>query len=183
MYRDSAAWSRRYPGTVLSAEQLARFQGATARAPQVHACLVLTQGGNHLTCVVAQEAAAQGEALILRHTRIVRFVDNGWAVQSEAELQVVRDGAHWGMCDPARRWWVPHHSQQPYRLVDLASPEHARLLAHLDGSRPWDAFKHIQLLYLGEEGFGGGRDALTVPPGYGAVARPDRWYITPAVRG
>ncbi|HAT10578.1 MAG TPA: hypothetical protein DCS97_08300 [Planctomycetes bacterium] len=168
---------------MLSAEQLSLLQGITARARQVGACLVLTQGGNHLTCVVAQEAAVQGGDLVLRHTRIVRFVDNGWAVQAEAELQVVRDGAHWGVCDPARRWWVPHHSLLPYRLVDLAATEHVRLLGHLDESRPWDVFKHIQLLYLGEEGFGGGRDALTVPAGYGAVARPDRWYVTPAVRG
>ena len=99
-----------------------------------------------------------------------------------AELRIVRDGTAWGVCDPERRWWVPHHSLAPYRLVELAAAEHARLVGHVEAARPWDLFKYIQLIYLGEDGFSGGRDVLTAPAGYGDQVRQDRWYMSPPAK-
>ena len=88
-----------------------------------------------------------------------------------------------GVCDAQHRWWVPHHSLRPYRLVDLAVAERVKLLGHIAAARPWDVFKYIQLVYLGEDGFTGGRDALTAPEGYGDQVRPDRWYLSAPARG
>ena len=156
---------------------------ATKRPGALSACLLLTQCGRHTTCVVAADTIDSPDGVALRSTRIVRFVDNGWAEQAEPELRVVRDGAEFGVCDPQRRWWVPNHGTVPFRLVELSPSEHLRVCDHLDAARPWDLFKHIQLLYLVEDGFTGGRDALAGPAGYGTIVRPDRWYITPAVRG
>ncbi len=71
----------------------------------------------------------------------------------------------------------------PYRLIELAQAEHGKLLGHLAGARPWDVFKYIQLVHLGEDGFTGGRDALCADPGYGDQVRPDRWYLSAPARG
>ena len=152
-------------------------------AASVASCLLLTQCGRHLTCVIAGDATEGPLGVRLLDTRIVRFVDNGWSELPAAELHVVRDGAEWGVCDPARRWWVPHHSRLPYRLVDLASSERGKLLGHIAGARPWDVFKYIQLIYLGEAGFTGGRDVLSAAPGYADQVRPDRWYLSAPARG
>ena len=153
------------------------------RGPGLASCLLLTQCGRHTTCVIAGDASEGGEGLRLLDARIVRFVDNGWSEQAAAELLVVRDGAHWGVCEPQRRWWVPHHSLRPYRLVELAAAERVKLIGHIADGRPWDVFKHVQLLYLAEPGFTGGRDALDGGPGYGDQVRPDRWYMAAPARG
>ena len=163
---------------VLTLEQLAEAGSATMRVPSLTSCLLLTQCGRHLTCVIAGDAAEDPAGLRLLDTRVIRFVDNGWSEQPAAELHVVRDGAQWGVCDAQRRWWVPHHSLLPYRLVDLAPAERLKLLGHIAGARPWDVFKYIQLVYLGEDGFSGGRDALCAVEGYGDQVRPDRWYLS-----
>lgn len=168
---------------MLQRGRLLALGGATARTAEVGACLVLTQAGRHLTCVLAGDAAEAAGGVALLDARIVRFVDNGWAMQDAAALHIIRDEAHWGICDAGRSRWVPHHSALPYRLVELAQAEHRRLLGHLDHGRPWDVFKYVQLTYLAEEGFTGGRDRLAPPPGYGDVARTDRWYAMPPVRG
>ena len=78
---------------------------------------------------------------------------------------------------------MPHHSRLPYRLVDLAPAELARLTGHIDAARPWDIFKYIQLIYLGEDGFTGGRDVLQGADGYGDQVRTDRWYMAAPARG
>lgn len=162
---------------VLTAAQLAKAGSATTRAATVSACLVLTQSGRHMSCIIAHDASVAVDGVALLAARVVRFVDNGWSEQAAPELRVVRDGSQWGVCDPERRWWVPHHSQLPYCLVELAPAEHARLIGHIDQARPWDLFKYIQLVYLGEDGFSGGRDVLTAPAGYGDQIRQDRWYM------
>lgn len=169
-------------GPVLTAAQLDKAGSATTRASRVSACLVLTQCDRHLSCVIAHDASAVADGVALLATRIVRFVDNGWSEQSAAELRIMRDGTQWGVCDPERRWWVPYHTLVPYRLVELAPAEHARLIGHIDQARPWDLFKYIQLVYLGEDGFSGGRDALTAPTGYGNQTRTDRWYFSAQAR-
>lgn len=153
------------------------------RAPAVTSCLLLTQCGRHLTCVIVGDAVAAPTGLVLADTRVVRFVDNGWSEQPAPELHVVRDDGLWGVCDAQRHWWVPHHSLLPFRLVELAKGEHARLIGHLTAARPWDVFKYIQLIYLGEDGFTGGRDALRAAAGYGDQMRPDRWYMAAPARG
>jgi len=168
---------------VLNDTQLARVPVATMRPSRISSCLLLTQCGRHTTCVVAADVGDSPDGVALRTVRIVRFVDNGWAEQSEPELRIVRDGAEFGVCDPQRRWWVPNHGSVPFRLVELSLLEHARVSEHLEAARPWDLFKYIQLLYLTEDGFTGGRDALAAPAGYGSIIRTDRWYVTPAVRG
>jgi hypothetical protein len=168
---------------VITAAQLDAIGGATAAVPRLSGCLLLTQCAPHLTCVLANDAAAADGMVVLSAARLVRFVDSGWSSDDQPELRILRDGEAWGVCAPDRRWWVPHHSRVPYRLVNLAADELARLTGHLDAGRPWDLFKHIQLLYLAEPGFTGGRDRLQGPPGYGALARPDRWYLTLPVRG
>ncbi len=168
---------------VLTLDQITRAGAATTRSPALTSCLLLTQCGQHLTCVIAGDAAEHVGGLRLLDATIVRFVDNGWSEQAAAELHVVRDGAHWGVCDPVRRWWVAHHSLLPYRMVELATAERAKLLAHIAGARPWDLFKYIQLVYLTEDGFTGGRDTLSGAPGYGDQVRPDRWYLSAPARG
>ena len=168
---------------MLTLEQLAEAGSATMRAPLVTSCLLLTQCGRHLTCVIAGDAAEGPAGLRLFDTRVIRFVDNGWSEQPAAELHVVRDGGQWGVCDAQRRWWVPHHSVRPYRLVDLAMAERVKLLEHIAAARPWDVFKYIQLVYLGEDGFTGGRDVLSAAEGYGDQVRPDRWYLSAPARG
>lgn len=168
---------------MLTLEQLAEAGSATMRVPSVASCLLLTQCGRHLTCVIAGDAAEGPAGLRLLDTRVIRFVDNGWSEQPAAELHVVRDGGQWGVCDAQRRWWVPHHSLRPYRLVDLATAERVKLLGHIAAARPWDVFKYIQLVYLGEEGFTGGRDVLSAAEGYGDQVRPDRWYLSAPARG
>lgn len=167
---------------MLTAAQLSRAGSATTRAATVSSCLALTQCGRHLTCVIACDASAAVDGVALLEARVVRFVDNGWSEQAAPELRIVRDGGEWGVCDPERRWWVPHHSLVPYRLVELAPAEHARLIGHVESARPWDLFKYIQLIYLGEDGFSGGRDVLTAPAGYGDQARQDRWYMSPPAK-
>ena len=168
---------------MLTNEQLAQAGCATMRAPSLASCLLLTQCGRHLTCVIAGDAVEGSTGLRLLDTHVVRFVDNGWSEQPAAELQVVRDDGQWGVCDAQRRWWVPHHSVLPYRLVELASAERLKLLGHIAEGRPWDVFKYVQLVYLGEEGFTGGRDALRAPVGYGDWVRTDRWYLSAPARG
>lgn len=167
---------------MLTAAQLAKAGSATTRATSVSACLVLTQCDRHLSCVIAHDASVAVDGVALLATRVARFVSNGWSEQSAPELRIVRDGEHWGVCDPERRWWVPYHTLVPYRLVELAPAEHARLIAHIDAARPWDLFKYIQLVYLGEDGFSGGRDVLTAPTGYGNQTRMDRWYMNAPAR-
>lgn len=152
------------------------------RAASVSSCLLLTQCGRHLTCVIARDASAAEDGVSLLDARVARFVDNGWSEQQAPELRVVRDGDQFGVCDPQRRWWVPHHSLVPYRMVELAPAEHARLVGHVAAARPWDLFKYIQLVYLGEDGFSGGRDVLTAPAGYGDQVRQDRWYMSPPAK-
>ena len=168
---------------VLTHEQLVKAGSATMRVPSLASCLLLTQCGRHLTCIIAGDAAEGPAGLRLLDARVVRFVDNGWSEQQAAELNVVRDGEQWGVCDAPRRWWVPHHSILPYRLVELAAAERVKLLGHIAASRPWDVFKYVQLVYLGEEGFTGGRDLLHAPAGYGDQVRTDRWYLASPARG
>ncbi len=168
---------------MLTLDQLARAGSATMRASSVASCLLLTQCGRHLTCVIAGDVSEGPAGLRLLDTTIVRFVDNGWSELPAPVLDVVRDEGQWGVCDPARRWWVPHHSLLPYRLVEMASAERSKMLAHIAGARPWDVFKYIQLVYLGEDGFTGGRDMLGAAVGYGDQVRPDRWYLSAPARG
>lgn len=170
-------------GPVLTVDQLARAGSATMRARSVASCLMLTQCGRHLTCIIAGDVAEGPLGLRLLDASIIRFVDNGWSALPAPALEVVRDEGQWGVCDPARRWWVPHHSHLPYRLVELAQAERGKLLDHIAGARPWDVFKYIQLVYLGEEGFTGGRDALCAAAGYGDQVRTDRWYLSAPARG
>jgi len=168
---------------VLTVEQLTLAGAATMRAPSVASCLLLAQCGRHLTCVIAGDAAAGPRGVRLLDARIVRFFDNGWSELPAPELHVVRDGTEWGICDPEQRWWVPHHSLLPYRLVELAPAERSKLIGHITSGRPWDVFKYIQLVYLGEDGFTGGRDVLHAAAGYGDQVRTYRWYLSAPARG
>jgi hypothetical protein len=168
---------------MLSREQLAAIGVMTTASRSLSACLLLTQCGRHTTCVIAAGVAQVADGVELAEARVVRFVDHGWSVRPGSALLVVRDGAEFGVCDSERRWWVPNHSQVPFRALELSPAEHARLLGHIATPRPWDLFKYVQLTYLSEPGFTGGRDALAGPAGYGAVVRDDRWYVTLDERG